>query len=363
MQCNQIKFIIYGSRFITRFARNTVLLLETVRELKALNIDIYFEEERLHTLSSEGELLLSVYAARAQEESRSVSENQKWRIRKKYEKGEPINGNALGYRLVDGTFWIDDVEEQTVKRIFNLYPSGMGKVAIAKKLNEEGVPTRLNKGKWYPESIAFILRNEKYCGDLRLQKFYVTDHLTKKQKRNNGQLPSYLVKDVHDPIIDRETFDRVQREIARRAANAPDGNQVGYPFTGMIRCGKCGRHYTRKINDSSTPYAHPVWYCNTANTLGKQHCKAQQIPEDILTAKTCEVLGLKELDRDSLAGRIREIVVLDKNTLVYRFTNGKEQRVAWKHRSRKESWTPEKKEQARQKAKALWKKRKEKSSC
>lgn len=155
--CREGRIDMILAKSITRFARNTVTLLETARELKALNIDIYFEEERLHTISAKGELLLSVFAARAQEESRSASENQKWRIRKKYEKGEPVNGNALGYRLVDGTFWIDEEEEQIVLRIFSMYLSGMGRTAIAKKLNEEGVSTRLGRAKWHPGSILAII--------------------------------------------------------------------------------------------------------------------------------------------------------------------------------------------------------------
>lgn len=349
--CREGKIDIILAKSITRFARNTVTLLDTIRELKHLGVDVHFEEENLHTLSAKGEFLISVFAAHAQEQSRSASENQKWRIRKKFEKGEPINGNALGYRLVDGTFWVDEEEEWIVKYIFDLYLSGMGKVAIAKKLNEEGVPTRLNKSKWYPESVAFILRNEKYCGDLRLQKYFVTDHLTKKQKRNKGERPSYLTQNTHDAIIDRETFECVQHEIAHRAENALNGKKIGYPFTGLLRCGKCGNHYTRKIGNSSTPYAHPIWLCNASNVFGQHHCNAKLIPEDILTAKTCEVLGLKELDRGILRDKVTEIVVPEKYVLIYRFKDGSEQRVEWKHRSRRESWTPEMKERARQRTK------------
>ncbi len=127
--CREGKIDIVLAKSITRFARNTVILLETVRELKDLGVDIRFEEERINTLSATGELMISLLAARAQEEARSASENQKWRIKKKYEQGIPVSGNCLGYRLVDGKFLIEEDEEQTVLKIFSMYLSGMGCVA------------------------------------------------------------------------------------------------------------------------------------------------------------------------------------------------------------------------------------------
>ena len=347
--CREGKVDIVLAKSITRFARNTVILLETVRELKSLGIDIHFEEEHIHTLSSQGELMISLLAARAQEESRSASENQKWRIRRKYEKGEPINGNALGYRLVDGQFLIDEAEEQIVLRIFSMYLSGMGKAAIAKRLNKEKVPNRLGKPNWSANGIREILRNEKNCGDLILQKEFTKDFLSKKTVKNHGECPSFIVKDNHDPIIDRETFEKVQNEINRRASKKRKSTQEHYPFTGMITCCKCGKHYVRKYNCARTAYAKPTWYCTTSNTWGKEVCPAtQHIPEDILTEKTCEVLGMAMLDEAVLHEKISFIEVPEKNVLVYHFKDGSEKRVEWQYRSRRESWTPEMKEKARQ---------------
>lgn len=333
-----------------------------MRELKSLNIDVYFEEEHLNTLSSKGEFLLSILAARAQEESRSASENQKWRIRKKYEKGEPINGNALGYRLVDGTFWIDEEEEKIVLRIFSMYLAGMGRTAIAKQLNEEGVPTRLNKAQWHPCSIYAILTNDKYQGDLTLQKSYCEDYLSKKQVKNRGERPIYKVANAHDPIVSRETYEQVQAERVRRAEkfNPTNGTLERYPFTGMIICEKCGHHYRRRTANAGTQYAKPAWVCSQFLTFGKKACDAQQIPESILTAKTCEVLGLTELDDEILKDKIAEILIPERNVLIYKFRDGTEQRVQWQHRSRKESWTPEMKEHARQQMK---KRLEEKKRC
>ena len=353
LACREGKIDIILAKSITRFARNTVTLLETVRELKKLNIDVYFEEEHLNTLSGKGELILSILAARAQEESRSASENQKWRIRKKFENGEPVTGNALGYRLVDGSFWIDEEEEQIVLRIFSMYLSGMGRIAIAKQLNEDGVPTRLKKAKWHPGSILAIITNDKYQGDLTLQKTFSESYITKKQLTNHGERPVYKVKNAHDPIIDRTTFARVQEERARRAMkfNSSGGTLERYPFSGMIVCGNCGCHYRRRTANASTKYAKPAWACGNFLTFGKEKCDAQQIPEDILTAKTCEVLGLQRLDEEALHDRITEIVIPEKNVLLYRLTDGSEHRVEWQHQSRSKSWTPEMKERARQQTK------------
>lgn len=354
--CREGRVDIVLAKSITRFARNTVILLETVRELKSLGIDIHFEEEHIHTLSTGGELMISLLAARAQEESRSASENQKWRIRRKYEKGEPINGNALGYRLVNGQFLIDEDEEQIVLRIFSMYLSGMGKTAIAKKLRAEGVKTRLEGKNWSPRSIYYILRNEKNCGDLVLQKKFVVDYLSKKEKMNRGQRPKFIVRNDHDPIIDRNTYDKVQEEIVRRAKHSSRELANKYPFTSLITCGICGKHFGRKQNCAGTAYQKSTWYCKTSNTWGKEACPStQHIPETILIEKTCEVLGLDasvKLSGEMLREYINGITVPERNVLVYHFHDGTEKRVEWQYRSRRESWTPEMREKAREKAKA-----------
>ena len=361
LACREGKIDIILAKSITRFARNTVILLETVRELKKLNIDVYFEEEHLNTLSGKGELILSILAARAQEESRSASENQKWRIQKKYEQGEPINGNALGYRLVDGTFWIDEAEEQIVKRIFYMYMSGMGRVAIAKRLNEEGVPTRLGRAKWHPGSILAIISNDKYQGDLKLQKTFSESYITKKQLTNHGERPIYMVKNAHDPIIERTAFAKVQYERSCRAKkfNPSGGTLERYPFSSMIVCGNCGCHYRRRTANASTKYAKPAWACGNFLTFGKEKCDAQQVPEDILIATTCEILGLQDFDEEAFRDQITVITVPEKNVLVYRFKDGSEQRIEWQHPSRSKSWTPEMKERARQQTKKRWEEKKQ----
>ena len=350
--CREKKIDMVLAKSITRFAQNTVILLETVRELKSLGIAVYFEEEHINTLSGEGELMISLLAARAQEESRSASENQKWRIRKCYEKGIPVTGNCLGYRMVDHQFLIDDEEEQIVQRIFSMYLSGMGLTAIAKKLTEENIANKDGLCKWYIETIRRILQNEKYCGDLKLQKKYRSDFIEKRTMVNKGERPIYLVKDAHDPIISREEFSAVQMEKTSRAHKyAKAKNSEKHVFAGMLRCGICGKHYYRVIAAPGTKYEKPMWACSLSNKYGKEKCKASwKIPEDILIQKVCEVMDSNTMDSSIFSEQVQEILVPDRNTLCFIMKDGSEKRAEWNYRSRRESWTPEMKEAARQKA-------------
>lgn len=360
--CRKKEVDIVLAKSITRFARNTVILLETVRELRSLGIDIHFEEEHIETLSTKGEFMISILAARAQEESRSASENQLWRIRKSYEKGIPVTGNCLGYRMVNHQFLIDEEEEQIVLRIFSMYLSGMGRYAIAKKLNNEGIKTRLGKAKWTASSVEQIIHNEKYCGDLCLQKEFVTDHITKRKVKNQGEKPAYYIRDNHDAILSENQIRAVREEINRRAQKYAHDKDTPrfYPFSRMIFCNRCGKRFTRIMANAGSKYAKPAWECGTFNHYGKEECKASfYIPEHILIEKTCEVLDIAELDETILHECIKKIIVPSKNTLLYVFNEGTEKRVEWQHRSRRESWTPEMKEAARQRAIAQHRKKKE----
>lgn len=346
--CRAGKIDMIITKSITRFARNTVTLLETARELKLLGIDIYFEKENIHTLSSDGELMLTLLASFAQEESRSVSENQKWRIRKMFEKGRPNTGRMLGYRLVDGTLQIVPEEAEIVKMIFADFLSGMGKNAIMKKLNRLNIPT-MNGGPWGESVIYDILHNEKYTGNMLLQKTYRPDHICKRSVINHGELPQYYVENSHQPIIDEETFALVQRELKRRTISFPARlTSEPYLFTGIICCRFCGKHFKRKIINASSKYAKPAWICPTFNSHGKAICPAQQIPESILIAKTSEVLGCTDWDRGILLQHIAEIRVPEHNRLTYVFQDGHTQDVFWQNPSRRESWTEKMKQAARE---------------
>ncbi len=246
---------------------------------------VYFEEQNLHTMSADGELLLTILGSYAQEESRSVSENQKWRVRKNFSEGMPWNGTMLGYRYNKGQLVVEPEESETVRFIFDAYLAGKGIAAIAKLLNEKGVRTRYGNS-WGATSIPQILHNYAYTGNLLLQQTYREDCLTKRKCRNNGALPQYHVDNAHEVIISMETFTAVQEEMKRRAKKYahPGSKKTAYPFTGLIVCGCCGAHYRRKVTATGV-----VWICSTYNSQGKAVCASKQIPESTLTELTADI--------------------------------------------------------------------------
>ncbi len=347
--CRAGKIDLVVTKSVTRFARNSVTTLETVRELKSLGIDVYFEKENIHAISGDGELMLSILASFAQEESRSVSENCKWRIRRMFAEGRPNIGKMLGYRLLDGKFYIVPSEAEIVRQIFTDYLGGMGLEAIAKKLDAGDVrPAR--SAHWRRLTIHKILRNEKYSGNMLLQKTYRNDHISKKKCINHGELPIYRVENSHEAIIDPATFSAAQAEIARRAAGykPPAVSTEKSVFTGIIRCGQCGAAYCRKHTAYGKNYDKIAWICLTFNELGKTVCDSQRIPETILMAKTTEVLGLADFDEAVFREQIAAIRVPDHNRLCFVFRDGHSAEVEWQHQSRRESWTPEMKQAARE---------------
>ena len=324
------------TKSISRFARNTVTLLETVRELKALGVDVFFEEQNIHTLSGNGEVMMSILASFAQAESQSASENQKWRIRKNFEEGKPWDGTLLGYRMRDGKYIVVPEEAETVRRMYSLYLSGKGVEAIAKILNADGLKTRLN-GQWSKSSVSSVLKNYSYTGNLILQKTYRENYLTKRTLKNDGVLPKYHAQGTHEPIIDIDTWNAVQEEFTRRAEkHAHRGvKQKSYPFTGIITCGCCGKHYHRKAT-----HAGVVWICDTYNHFGKDACPSKAVPEPVL----------ERLAGDIAPSEITAVRAENGNRLVITTADGSEIVKRWQDRSRAESWTPEMKEAARQKA-------------
>jgi len=330
------------TKSISRFARNTVTLLSTIRELKHIGVDVYFEEQNIHTISSDGELMITILASYAQEESRQVSENMKWRIRKNFEEGKTWNSVIYGYSYDDGIFKIIPHEAHVVRLIYDYYLSGMGVGAVTKKINEEGYLTRKNK-KWNQSSVRYILTNYNYTGNLILQKTYTENHLTKKKKLNNGYLPKYHVKESHEAIVSVSEYRKVQEELKKRdSLSGKRRSPKKYPFTGMIVCDKCGTNYRRK----TTPYKH-VWQCNNHIENGKVACDAKQVPEEILFEVSTDILELEEFNEDTFKKNIRSIKACDNNELVFTFNDETEVIKKWQNKPRSESWTKEKRELAR----------------
>lgn len=339
---------------ISRFARNTVALLETVRELKAMGVAVVFEEQKINTLSGEGELMLAILASFFQEESRSVSENCKWRIRHGFEQGLPTGFRMYGFEVHQGRFAIVAEQAEVIRRIGALYLQGYGKERICKALNRDGIPSP-GGGRWYPGVVHEILNNVKIAGDLLLQRYYSSDHIEKKTLRNRGELPQYFVQGDHEGIIPRETFDAIQAELVARASKwrpkqqSAEAAKAAYPLTGLLRCAGCGSKYRRKIARAGTPYAAPVWICNTFNRFGKASCPtSRQIPETILLAAVAEVMGVDAVANEAVEA-LDHIEVHPENRLRFVFPDGGQREYVWRDHSRKDSWSAEMRRQAGEK--------------
>lgn len=278
------------TKSISRFARNTTVVLQKVRELKELGVEVRFEKECINTLSGDGEIMLTVLSSFAQEESKNISENIKWRIKNKFERGELlINTNRfLGYdKDENGQLVINQDEAEIVRRIFTEYLKGKGAFTIAKELNGEWLPT-VAGGKWQESTILNLLKNEKYKGAVILQKYFTPDHLKKGTIRNNGQVDSYYIEDHHPAIIPKGMWDDVQKELRARAE--AKGNIKGqekkyqkrYPLTGMLYCSKCGSTLKRRTWNSKLPCRKIVWQCSNYIKNGKNACPGTRIDDEIV---------------------------------------------------------------------------------
>ena len=270
------------TKSVSRFARNTVDSLTTVRELKEKGVEIYFEMENIWTLDAKGELLITIMSSLAQEESRSISENTTWGKRKMFADGRASIGfkHFLGYdRGPDGEFIINEEQAVTVRYIYKRYLEGYSTYKIACELTEMGVKTPAGKDKWHPSSVMSILQNEKYKGDALLQKTFTKDFLTHKLVVNNGEVPQYYVEGHHEGIVTADQFDQAQAEILRRKGMQKYSG-VGL-FSSIIRCGECGSWYGAKVWHSNDKYRKVIYRCNNKYSDGCK-CKTPHINEDEL---------------------------------------------------------------------------------
>lgn len=293
------KIDIILTKSIQRFARNTVDLLNTVRDLKELGVEVRFEKERINTFSKDGELMLSLLASFAQEESRSISENVKWGIRKRFQEGIPHNtSDVLGYQWVDGIPQIVPEQAEIVRQIFQNFLDGKSRVQTAKELNAMGITTRLGN-KWDEMAVRDILTNPIYRGDLLLQKTYRENHLTHRKMRNKGNLPQYLVQENHEAIIDPKIFDWVQGEMERRRQKGVFCKNPSV-FTRKIRCGKCGCFLIHISSRKS-------WSCNSRGVLGKS-CGSHEVPEAKIMDFCNDALGTEIFDPEIFERNVDHMV-------------------------------------------------------
>lgn len=268
---------------VSRFARNTVDSLSCIRKLKEKNIAIYFDEEHINTLESSGELLITILSSQAQEESRNISENVKWGLKRKYEKGEVLVRRMFGYQKgIDGQLHIIPEEAEVVRLIYGKYLEGESLNSIARILKEKGIKTIRGNTEWNVNSIRTILINEKYIGDAMAQKTFTTDYLTKTRKENQGELQKYYVENAHEAIIPREVFYKVQEELHQRAnlykksskqETESKGKHSGkYALSKITICKECGCEYRRQIW-SKYGEKKAVWRCENRLRNGTRYCK------------------------------------------------------------------------------------------
>ncbi len=318
------------TKSISRFARNTVTLLEAVRELKDLGIDIFFEEQSIHTLSGDGELMLTILASYAQEESRSVSENIKWRKRNDMRKGKTKPSKCYGYETADGGLVIVPEQAEVVRLIYALCLGGLGQAGIANELNRRGIPSPMGKT-WSSGPVRGILTNPKMRGDLLHQRKYVADHISKKQVKNRGELPMFLIEDAHEGIISRETFEAVQAELARRGSLGTVNENEGQVFRKKIHCDSCGKRFCHTSNGRGA-HKYRAWICGGRDKRTGVDCRATIIPEPTLMNAAAEALGLDTFDGEAFTARVEKVIAKDGRRLTFVFKDGTETDIPWQRR-------------------------------
>lgn len=321
--CEAGKIDIILCKSISRFARNTVDLLNTVRHLKDIGIEVRFEKEQINSMSGDGELMLSILASFAQEESRSISENVKWGIHKRFKNGEigAANKHILGYRYDDEQkkYVIIPEEAESVRWMFQMYIDGVTLRDIADRMNNAGIHTTLGND-FQEASVRQLIFNEVYAGDIRRQKCYVEDPITKRKVPNQGELPQYYMTDCHEAIIDRETYAKVKAEMERRASLL----NPTYCFTGKIKCGNCGMNFTRR-KSTVKGKEYVAWFCRAKKEPGMA-CTSHNYSEDTLTKACAEMMGTDGFDEEAFSESVRFLTSLADGSLEMQLYGGEVRR-------------------------------------
>lgn len=299
--CEKGKIDLILTKSISRFARNTVDSLSWVRKLRAINVGVYFEEQAIDSLKVENEMLIGLFSVIAQAESENISGNVRWGIRQSMKIGHFCsNFSCFGYEKGDdGVPKIVIDEASVVKDIFDRFLDGYSLEQITDYLNAEGHSTNRGK-KWSRQSVYCLLKNEKYVGDLLLQKSFIVDPISKKRKINRGELPKYYVSDNHPAIIERFKFNRVQAELARRGNTHKKATKTKtdmgrysakHALSEILICGECGSHCRRRaktLSDGSKKY---YWRCNNRTENGSKTCSSPGVEESKLQAAILRCLN------------------------------------------------------------------------
>ena len=301
--CDAGKIDLVIVKSISRFARDTVDTLEATRHLKNLGIDVYFERENIHSMSSEGELLLTLLASFAQEESRSISENVKWGVRKRFKEGIP-NGNKApyGYEWDGEMYRIIPEQGEIVKEIFRRYLDGEPAYSIAKDLRQRGIVGQSGKP-LVDSSIKDMVTNSSYTGKLILQKWFFTENHTR--RRNKGELPRYVVEEMFEPLVSEEDYLKATVIRRERADEMPNKNPQLTVFSGKVKCGTCGCSVSRRTTNNGKK-----WCCNKRERKGVAECDMRPVMESEL-----------EKAKDQI-GAFESITIFD-DCLEFELPNGK----------------------------------------
>ena len=319
--CKQGLIDMIFTKSISRFARNTVDCLNYIRMLKDMNIPVFFEKESINTMDSKGEVLLTIMASLAQQESESLSQNVKIGVQYRFQQGKvTVNArNFLGYdKDKNGKLIINPEQAEIVKRIFREYLEGASCKKIARGLERDGILTARGNTRWHDSSIRLILENEKYMGDALLQKTYTVDYLNKKRVKNTGIVPQYYVEDDHEAIIPKEIFLMVQEEMTRRASvqvnfGGKKGYSASHAFSQMVFCASCGALF-RRIHWNNRNKKSIVWRCTT-RLKQKNDCRARTVSEETLSTSFLEALNEIVGESDIYLKRLRENLEIAINTV------------------------------------------------
>ena len=318
--CNAGKIDLVLVKSISRFARDTVDCLNTVRRLKEKGIAVRFERENIDSTSEDGELLLTLLASFAQEESRSIGDNIRWGVQRRFAEGIPNGHKApYGYQWDGEMFRIIPAEGKIVKEIYRRYLAGESAYAIAKRLAGRGITGR--QGRPIEQTtVKDILSNISYTGTMALQKNYINEGRVR--KRNKGELPMYLVDGVFEPLVSKTDFDKAQEMRRLRAKRAVNRNPVLLPFSGMVKCGCCGGGFSRR-----TAGKYRRWGCNTKERKGSTACDSRPIKEEELVAAVRAVMEKDDFDTAELRRKVSKIVIYG-DCVELHLTNGRIKKTA-----------------------------------
>lgn len=316
--CEAGKIDMILTKSISRFARNTVDTLNTLRILRKKGVTVFFEKEHIDTHADNGEMIITVLSGLAQEESFNLSENTRWGIIRKFENGTiMLNHNRfMGYtKGKDGELAIVPEEAETVRLIFRMYLEGTSIAGIKRHLEKEGILTVTGRKIWNEGTISKMLSNEKYMGDALLQKSYTADFLTKTRKKNNGEMRQYYITDNHEGIVAKEIYYAVQREkqrraerrkpaVTRRTKEKKKGYSSKYILSNLLVCGECGQPY-RRITWTRNGVKRIVWRCSNRVEHGTEYCKnSPTLDEEALQRAVMRTVG--NVVRDSEFGSVMQ---------------------------------------------------------